>query len=411
MPVTEQVILEGHLLDAAVLANVTDTIRGMQGECVVQELHIGRSDKHASRCRLAVTAPDRMVLDRMLDAIRHADAGLAAPQPIVTKPAPKDGVFPDNFYVTSNYPTQVWLNNKWVDVADPEMDCSVAVDRKAGTARTVAMFAVKKGEEVIVGNDGVRQINEVAKMGDEGKLEAAGFAFMNSAVSSERPNESLIAACAAMLKEIRDKKGTTIFVGGPAIVHTGSREALAKLIHAGYIHAFFAGNALATHDLEAAIYKTSLGMCVKSGSIRPHGHEHHLRTLNTIRNLGGIAEAVKQGLVKDGIMHACVVNKVPFVLAGSIRDDGPLPEVITDALKAQDAMREHCRKASATLMVATMLHSVATGNLLPSSSKVVCVDINPATITKLCDRGTHHTVGIVTDTGLFLHRLWELLKS
>jgi lysine-ketoglutarate reductase/saccharopine dehydrogenase-like protein (TIGR00300 family) len=194
-------------------------------------------------------------------------------------------------------------------------------------------------------------------------------------------------------------------VGGPAIVHTGSAHHVAKLIRDGWIQTVFAGNALATHDIEQALYSTSLGVSIEHGEAIEHGHEHHLRAINTIRRAGGITRAVESGMLTSGIMFECVKNGVDLVLAGSIRDDGPLPEVITDTLEAQDRMRLAIRDAGFALLIATALHSIATGNLLPAWVKVVCVDINPATVTKLSDRGTFQTIGLVTDVEPFLRSL------
>jgi lysine-ketoglutarate reductase/saccharopine dehydrogenase-like protein (TIGR00300 family) len=234
---------------------------------------------------------------------------------------------------------------------------------------------------------------------------------MSSNVSSEKPKAVSLAAVASSIRETRAAGKKVLLVGGPAIVHTGSGEHVARLIRGGWIQTLFAGNALATHDIEQALFGTSLGVSIARGESIEHGHEHHLRAINAIRRAGGIRNAVESGLLKSGIMYECIKNDVELILTGSIRDDGPLPEVITDTIAAQTAMRKAIRGAGFALMIATALHSIATGNLLPAWVKVVCVDINPATVTKLSDRGTFQTVGLVTDVEPFLRSLADELTK
>jgi lysine-ketoglutarate reductase/saccharopine dehydrogenase-like protein (TIGR00300 family) len=323
-----------------------------------------------------------------------------------------DGAFPEGFYSTTNQRTEVRLNEHWLQVADQEMDCGIVVQRSAAstpscgwTARCIPMIDVRRGMSIVVGHSGVRVFPE------ERKVERHSFEFMNSAVSTEKPKGVAIRQIAQEIFRTRKSGGKSLLVGGPAIIHTGSGEYVCELIRRGYIHRLFAGNALATHDIEQALFGTSLGVHLEQGNLAEAGHEHHLRAINRIRRAGGIQAAVEQGVLRGGIMYECVKNNVDFLLAGSIRDDGPLPDVITDSLVAQQQMREKIRDISFCLMIATTLHSVAVGNLLPAWVKVVCVDINPSTVIKLSDRGSFQTVGLVTDVEPFLRALVEDLAA
>jgi lysine-ketoglutarate reductase/saccharopine dehydrogenase-like protein (TIGR00300 family) len=279
------------------------------------------------------------------------------------------------------------------------MDCAIKVDEAAGTAETVAMSDVRRGDRLVVGHRGLRVVPL------ERTREAQPFEFMASAVSSEKPKAQIIHEVARLLRRTKEQGKSIIAVVGPAVVHTGAAGHLARLVEMGYVSVLFGGNAVATHDIESALYGTSLGVSLKEGTLAPGGHEHHLRAINTIRRCGGIAAAVEQGVLTKGLMYTLVKTGTPFVLAGSIRDDGPLPEVIRDVIAAQNAMRPYAQAAGACLMLSTMLHSIATGNLLPAAVHTVCVDINPAVVTKLADRGSFQTIGIVTDVGLFLEQL------
>src|SRR5262249_13631261 len=310
----------------------------------------------------------------------------------------------DGFYSTTNYRTQVRLAGEWIEVEDQEMDCGILLDLEGKSARCIAMTHVRKGDPIVVGRRGLRVFPA------ETSARQHLFEFMGSSVSSEKPKGVTVREIAATMKRTKEAGEKILAVLGPAVVHTGSSPHVCALIRAGYLNIVFAGNALATHDIEQALYGTSLGVSLERGLPAEEGHEHHLRAINTMRRLGGIKPAVEQGVLKSGIMYECVRHDVPFVLAGSIRDDGPLPEVITDILVAQDTMRESIRGVGFCLMIATMLHSIAVGNLLPAWVKVACVDINPATVTKLADRGSHQTVGIVTDAEPFLRALvYELI--
>jgi lysine-ketoglutarate reductase/saccharopine dehydrogenase-like protein (TIGR00300 family) len=298
----------------------------------------------------------------------------------------------------------VRIAGEWEHVRGAEMDLGIRIDPSARTAELVTMGDVRAGDLFIVGHMGIRVVPV------ERPREKAAFEFMNSAVSSEKPKAQVIGDVARMLRRVKREGRSAIAVVGPAVVHTGASPHLARLFEMGYLTVLFGGNAVATHDIESALYGTSLGVRIDNGTIVPGGHEHHLRSINRIRRCGGIAAAVEQGVLKTGLMCTLVRRGTPFVLAGSIRDDGPLPEVITDVIEAQAAMRAHCRDAGACIMLSTMLHSIATGNMLPASTTTVCVDINPAVVTKLADRGSWQTIGIVTDVGLFLEQLANELE-
>ena len=313
-----------------------------------------------------------------------------------------DGVFPEGFYATTNFETDVRLNGQWVRVQGIEMDVGLKVEGDAASA--VPMHRVRKGDRIVVGEAGVRVLEPPREPDGE------RFRFMASSVSSERLKARLIGDVARAMKNARQQGKRILFVGGPAIVHGGTGPALEKLVRDGWIDVLFAGNALAAHDIEAAMFGTSLGVDLEGGPAVPHGHQHHLRAINRVRRAGSIAEAVRQGLIEHGIMHACITRPIPFVLAGSIRDDGPLPDVITDVVAAADAMRAQTHDVGVAIIVATTLHGVATGNLLTAGVATFCVDASAETVIKLIDRGTHQAVGIVTDCAYFLSELARTLS-
>jgi lysine-ketoglutarate reductase/saccharopine dehydrogenase-like protein (TIGR00300 family) len=286
------------------------------------------------------------------------------------------------------------------------MDCAIAVDRQAGRAWTLDLFSVRAGQEIVVGHEGIKVMPL-----ERPRAQPAVFAFMGSSVSSEKPKVVLIREVAERLRAIHARKGRVILVGGPVLVHTGSRDHVAWLIEHGYVNVLFGGNGLATHDIEMALFGTSLGISLADGTPHEGGHEHHLRAINRVRRAGSIAGAVEQGLIHDGIMHACVKAGATFVLAGSIRDDGPLPDVVTDVIQAQRLMRAEVHKGvDLVLVLSSMLHGIATGNLLPASVTTVCVDINPAVVTKLADRGSFQAIGLVMDVEGFLKELVSALR-
>ena len=317
-----------------------------------------------------------------------------------------DGVFPEGFHATTNFPTDVRIDGQWVLVERPEMDVGIRIVRGAAGARALScpMHRVRTGDAIVVGDAGVR-----VALPRRSEEEGEAFRFMSSSVSTERPKARIIADLATAMRAAHVAGKKILFVGGPAIVHSGSAPVLERLIRAGWVDVLFAGNALAAHDIESAIFGTSLGIDLERGANVPHGHQHHLRAINRVRRAGSIAAAVKEGLITGGIMHACVTTPIPFVLAGSIRDDGPLPDVRTDAVAAADAMRELTPDVTVAVIIATMLHGVATGNMLPAGVATFCVDTSADTVIKLTDRGTHQAIGIVTDCEYFLSELSRVL--
>ncbi len=371
----------------------------MGGTFEIRDCKIGVKRSDPSYARIAVRAENQESLAAILgDLIEHG-ASPMHPEDAAVVTADIPGAFPDGFYSTTNQPTQIRQNGRWIDVDDQEMDCGIVVDKQARHARCIAMSGVTVGMPIVVGHAGVRVLPI------ERPREASVFGFMSSTVSSEKPKSISVKGVVDAIRATRAAGKKVLLVGGPAIVHTGSAGHVARLIRDGWIQVLFAGNALATHDIEQALYGTSLGVSLTHGEPIEHGHEHHLRAINTIRRAGGIARAVKAGMLTSGIMYEAVKAGIEVVLAGSIRDDGPLPEVITDVLVAQDKMRQAIRDVGFAIFIATALHSIATGNLLPAMVKVVCVDINPATVTKLTDRGTFQTVGLVTDVEPFVRSL------
>jgi lysine-ketoglutarate reductase/saccharopine dehydrogenase-like protein (TIGR00300 family) len=402
----ETVELSGHIIDSLILPKVLDEIGTLGGEFEILEIHVGHSRRDPSHARLRVSAATEELLEDILDEIAQHGAVSVDPQDCRLEPADMDGAFPESFYATTNEDTEIRLDGHWMPVARQEMDCGVTVDLATKTARCIPMSDVRKGDLIVVGRPGTR-VKPTGR--DEGPRDA--FGFMQSTVSTEKPKAATVREIARQMRRARDGEGKILLVGGPAIVHTGSREHLSFLIKNGYVNLLFAGNALATHDIEQSFFDTSLGISMSHGGSIDEGHEHHLRSINRVRRLGGIENAVRQGVLQSGIMYECVKNNVPFLLAGSIRDDGPLTDVVTDTVEAQRRMRDMVQDVTFALMIATTLHSIAVGNLLPARVKVVCVDINPATVTKLSDRGTFQTIGLVTDAEPFLRVLVEELSD
>jgi lysine-ketoglutarate reductase/saccharopine dehydrogenase-like protein (TIGR00300 family) len=401
----EDVEIQGHIIDSLLLPKVLDEILTRGGSYILKDIRIGQRQQDPSHARIEVRAPTPEVLSQILDVIHDHGAVPVTAADCATVAADMDGAFPEPFYSTTSFRTQVRLGGEWIDVEDQEMDCGILVDPKGQAARCVPMAEVRKGDRIVVGRQGLRVFPA------ETSARQNLFEFMASPVSSEKPKGVTVREIANAMKRTRESGEKILAVLGPAVVHTGSVPHVCRLIRDGYLQVLFAGNALATHDIEQALYGTSLGISQDHGLPTEEGHEHHLRAINTMRRLGGIRRAVERGVLKSGIMYECVRHDLPFVLAGSIRDDGPLPEVITDVLEAQRQMRERIRGVGFALMIATALHAIATGNLLPAWVKVACVDINPATVTKLTDRGSIQTVGVVTDAEPFLRALVAELAS
>lgn len=400
----EDVELQGHIIDSLLLPKVLDEILTRGGSYVLKDIKIGQSQADPSCARIEVRASSAAMLQEILDAIHEHGAAPASKEDCTCVAADMDGAFPEGFYSTTNHRTQVRLQGEWIEVEDQEMDCGILVDAEELAARCIPMADVRTGDRIVVGRGGLRVLP--AETATRQNL----FEFMASPVSSEKPKGLTVREIAAAMRRTKAAGEKILAVLGPAVVHTGSVEHICRLIRAGYLNVLFAGNALATHDIEQSLYGTSLGVSLERGLPTEEGHEHHLRAINTMRRLGSIKAAVNKGILKSGIMYECIRQDIPYLLAGSIRDDGPLPDVVTDVLVAQQQMRELVRGVGFCLMVATALHSIATGNLLPAWVRVACVDINPATVTKLMDRGSFQTVGVVTDAEPFLRALVNELE-
>ena len=396
--ISETVELRGHLIDSGVLSRVLDDILEYGGDYSIDRFDVGKTPLDESCATLTVSCQEATDVARLVMRLQTHGANLTDPGEAMMREVEQDGVFPDDFYSTTNLETVVRLGGTWVPVENPEMDCGIVVT--GDRARTVAVSDVRTGDQLVCGASGVRVVPLPAI-----DRSAGGFEFMNSEVSSEKPQALLVRQIAQQMREVKEEGRKILWVGGPAVVHTGAAPAMVALVEAGFVDILFAGNALATHDIEASLFGTSLGVDLKQGSGVEHGHEHHIRAINQIRKAGSIRKAVEDGLLTGGVMHALVTHRKEFVLVGSVRDDGPLPDVYTDVIEGQRAMRAGLAGVGFAIMVATMLHSVATGNILPASIPLVCVDINPATVTKLADRGSAQARGIVTDIGLFLEQL------
>ncbi|MDD4137337.1 MAG: TIGR00300 family protein [Methanoregula sp.] len=401
---SQEIELRGHIIDSGILTQLFDRVMDMGGNFEILVFDIGKEKTDPSYARLRIAASSKGTLQSILSEVHRLGGRPVEVKDVYLVPADSDCVVPREFYTTSNHPTNVKYGGEWIPVEAIEMDFLIVVDPKKKRARSVALGKIRKGDLVVVGEQGV------SVQYPERPREQSTFEFMHGTVSSERPSETLIAKIAKEILDIRKNGGKIAVVGGPAIIHTGADKALAEMIHKGYINVLFAGNALATHDIEYNLYGTSLGMDISTGNPVMGGHKHHIYAISEIMRAGSIKKAVDTGVIKGGIMYECVKKNVPFVLAGSIRDDGPLPDVIQDTMVAQDAMRKHIEGCSMVLMIATLLHSIAVGNCLPSSVKTVCVDINPAHLTKLMDRGTTQAIGIVSDAGTFLPLLARQLE-
>jgi lysine-ketoglutarate reductase/saccharopine dehydrogenase-like protein (TIGR00300 family) len=398
----ETVILQGHIIDSLILAKVLDTILMMGGSFDLSNVHIGTTRQEPSHATITIRATSHTLLTEIVTAIQPHGASVARETDCALEPAAAAGVFPDGFYATTHLPTHVRLRGQWRDVEAIEMDLGIRVDPTKTSAQAIPMTDARPGDLIVTGRDGIRVLPL------QRPPERDVFSFMEAQVSSERPHGPIIADIARRMRALGEAGGTqgkVLLAGGPAIIHSGGRDALTWLIDAGFVHVLFCGNALAAHDMEAHLFGTSLGYGLSAGHTVPHGHEHHLRTINRLRAIGSIEQAVASGVITHGIMAACVRQKVQFVMAGTIRDDGPLPGVITDSVRAQAAMRAALPGVKLALLVASTLHAIATGNLLPATVPTVCVDVNPAVPTKLADRGSFQAVGLVMDAASFLRDL------
>ncbi len=400
---SELIELSGHIIDSWTLPRAWDIIMDRGGNFAVEQMRVGTSKTEPSYARLKIEAPNDEILELILSELQQFGAVLVHGSDVQTLPVEQNGVLPAKFYSTTNLPTQVRLKGQWVNVEGIEMDVAIIIDRASGRAFCRPMHEVQVGDQVVVGHDGIR-VHPF-----ERAREREAFAFMQSNVSSERVKVLAIHEIARQMKETRAKNGKILFVLGPAVIHTGAGRYVADLIRRGYVQVIFGGNAIVTHDVEAALFGTSLGVDLRSGEQVEGGHRNHLRAINAIRAAGSLEKALEVGLLREGITYEVMERNIPMVLAGSIRDDGPMPGVINDMQEAQRKMRQEVQGVEMAIMVASMLHAIATGNLLPATVRTVVVDINPAVVTKLADRGSFQAAGLVTDAELFLRELAETL--
>ncbi|MBV8551805.1 MAG: TIGR00300 family protein [Acidobacteriaceae bacterium] len=401
--VSEVVEAQGHLIDSHIMERIFDAVVEFGGRFEVEQFSIGRTNSDPSRLRLRVETSSAEKMEKLMTELlglgcAPVDSGAAE-----LKAAEADRCAPEDFYSTTNQRTLIRYDGQWLEARNQRMDALIVV--KDGVATCRRLRDIKAGDQIVVGMKGIRVIPE-AKERDRD-----AFAFMSNEISSERQVETAVGQTAAILRQVRAEGKKIVAVAGPVVVHTGGAEGLSRLIRGKWIDAVLAGNALAVHDIESALLGTSLGVRSSDGRQEQHGHRNHMRAINAIYHAGGIAQAVASGRLTKGVMYECVKAGVPFVLAGSLRDDGPLPGVITDMNEAQDAYAAQLGDAGVVLCLSSMLHSIAVGNMLPAWVKIVCVDINPAVPTKVSDRGTGHAVGVVTDVGLFLDLLATKLQT
>jgi lysine-ketoglutarate reductase/saccharopine dehydrogenase-like protein (TIGR00300 family) len=399
---TETVEARGHLIDSGDLQAILTTIVEHDARYEILRFDVGRTNDEPSFLAIRLEADTAESLANLLEKLSPYGCYVGGAPDALVRLADMDGAAPDDFYSTTNHRTEVRLNGRWVVVEHQRMDAAIVVND--GRAECRKLRDLRRGDAVVCGMHGVRVIPDV-QLRDK-----PTFGFMTNEVSSERRVETAVARVAEMLRAARQHGGRIAFVAGPVVVHTGGSEYLCELMRLGYVNLLLSGNALAVHDIESALSGTSLGIDLRTGHAVEHGHRNHMRAINTIRRAGGIGKAVEQGILTSGIMHACHQYGVRYILAGSIRDDGPLPETMMDLVAAQNAYAEALEGIEVVVMLSSMLHSIGVGNMLPSWVKVVCVDINPAVVTKLSDRGSTQTIGIVTDVGLFLHQLATALK-
>lgn len=411
---SETVTIEGHIIDSLTLPKVLDEILSNGGTYEIADLQIGINRDDPSFAKIEIRADTDEALSRLLGKLQHLGANPDAVEDARIEVADVDGAFPPGFYSSTNLDTEIRIGGEWIPVEHTEMDCGIVL--ADDSARTVPMGDIRPGDRVVMAGKGIRVTPLDKPQGED----RAAFEFMSSDISSEKPKTLLLDQVAQRMREIKEQGKRILWVAGPALVHTGSAPDLCRLIRAGFVDAFFAGNGVAAHDIESNIFGTSLGVYLSQGIPAEHGHEHHIRAINEVRRHGSFSAAIEAGVFEDGIVHALVTEKVDYLFGGSVRDDGPLPEVVTDMVEVQRRLRaiiwgeETARGAGEgpvafCIVVGTMLHGIATGNCLPASVPLVCVDINQATVTKLMDRGSWQSMGIITDLGLFVKGLADRL--
>ncbi len=405
------ICMKGHLLDAGLINRALDLIVDNGGSFQVLNFDLGEQRQSTSSAEVKVSAPSHEVMEEIISQLIDLGA-VDLPQDerdAKLLPVTLAGVAPDDFYVSTIYPTEVRINGTWVKVEKQRMDGAIAISETANglLAQCKLLRDLTVADKVVVDVQGIRTIRKPESREQRNPQE---FSFMSAGVSSERRVELIVEQVAWELRKIRDAGGKVAVTAGPVVIHTGGGQHLAQLIREGYIQTLLGGNAIAVHDIEQSLMGTSLGVDMKRGVAVMGGHRHHLKVINTVRRYGSIAKAVEAGVIKSGVMYECVKNNVPFVLAGSIRDDGPLPDTQMDLIKAQTEYAQQLQGVEMVLMLSSMLHSIGVGNMTPAGVRMVCVDINPAVVTKLSDRGSVESMGVVTDVGLFLSLLIQQLN-
>ena len=401
MQFQEVVEAQGHLIDSHIMEQIFDQVVEFGGRFEVEEFRVGRTNSEPSYLRLKVESMERATMDRLLQQLLGLGCSPVDSGDAQLRAVERDRCAPEDFYSTTNHRTLIRHLQQWIEVENQRMDALVVI--AGGRAVCRRMRDLQAGDQVVVGMRGIRVVPESKER------DRLAFAFMSNGISSERQVETAVRQTASLVEQSIEQGLKVVAVAGPVVVHTGGVHGLSQLIRSGFVNALLSGNALGVHDVEAALFGTSLGVRLADGRQEEHGHRNHMRAINAIYHCGGIEHAVESGRLKSGILYECVKNHVPFVLAGSLRDDGPLPDTITDMNAAQDAYAQQLKGAGLVLCLGSMLHSIATGNMLPSWVKIVCVDINPAVATKVSDRGTGQAVGVVTDVGLFLDLLSRTL--
>jgi len=396
--------VEGHLIDSMILSKILDTIMDLQGEFEFLEFNIGKRKDDYSSTKIQINGESEEHLDNIIREVLRLGAMLQETPEIEYMAAPGDMMLPDEFYCTTHHPTWVFLGGEWVEVEDLMMDKQIVIEPENQRAYCKPISAVKQGDLIVVGEKGVR-----IKHPERPREGVGVFEFMNSDVSPEKPATSVIREIARSLRDRAGNGGKIVVVAGPALIHTGAAPYLARMVDLGYVDSLLSGNALAVHDIEYALYGTSLGVDLEN--TRVVNPKNHIAAINQVMKAGSIKALVENGKLTKGIFYELIKHDVPFVLAGSIRDDGPIPEVIKCSNEAQRQYREQVKDADYVIMLASTLHSIAVGNMLSSRVKIICVDINPSVVTKLSDRGTSHAVGLVTDVGTFLPLLVSELED
>jgi lysine-ketoglutarate reductase/saccharopine dehydrogenase-like protein (TIGR00300 family) len=403
--VSETIELRGHIIDSLILPKVLDQILTRGATFKIVEIKIGQKRADQSFARIEVSADSAEALDELMLRLRQHGAEVVERADSRTAPAPADGVFPDEFYVTTNQQTFVRIGGHEIEVQPAMMDSGIAVDTAKGLARAVKFPEVKRGDQIVISHQGIR-VSPVQRSTSHTDL----FQFINTTVGANEPKGALIREIADELVRAVAQNGKIAAVAGKAVALTGAGEYFQHLIELGFIHRFFTGNAFAVYDVERALFGTSGGMSL--GRPLPGvGHENHLRAVNLLRAMGGIQQAVKKKALTSGIMHACVRKNVDIVLTGSIRDDGPIPGVTTDVVEAQKIMREKLADVTHVLLLGTVQHALAVASMLSPSVKTICVDINPAAVALIVNQQPFQSIGLVTDIEPFLRQLCEAIDA